>query len=826
MGLREQIRAHGWEHQVSTLVADVRYAARVLRRRPGFAAIATLTLALGIGASTAIFSAVWPILFAPLPYARADRVVMLTDFGENNQPVDVTFGTFHELVERSRSFRALAVTDRWQPALMGITEPERLTGALVSSQYFRAMGVVPAVGRDFTDSDDRPGAPRVVILSEALARRRFGGAPAAIGRAVQLDGDAFTVIGVMPPRFEDVLTPSADIWSPRRYRTDAGFMSAEWGHHLRMLGRLVPGLSLEQARREVASIGRSPRDAFPRPPWATMENGLQIRALQSAVTHDVQPALLAILAAVALLLVIAAVNVTNLLLARSAQRRAEIALRATLGADRRRLVRQLLTESLLLALPGGALGVLVAAACLQVLKGLAPPDLPRSRDIRIDAAVLVFATVVTLVVGVTVGIVPALRSTNRNLHEDVRIGARTTSGVHHRLRRGLVVTEVALSLIVLVGAGLMVRSLARLFATSPGFAPSNIVTIQVDLAGHRYDSDTARYQYFRAALDAVRAVPGVRAAAFTSQLPLSGDMDGYGVAFESVVQRDPGGIENALRYAVTPGWFRAMGIPLRRGRLLDDRDRPGATEAVVISESLARRVFGDRDPIGERLRAGPDVSDSTRPWGIVVGEVGDVKQASLALGAEDAFYVAMGQWTWVDRVQSLVVRSSIDPVALVPAIERAIRRVDPGPPISRVVTMDQLIETSEAQRRFVLTVFAAFGLAALALAAIGIFGLVSGGVTERMGELGVRAALGASRPGLMLLILREGVGLAIAGSALGLAGAGLTGGLLRSLLYGISPGDPASYVGAGVAVLLVALVASLAPAWRAVRVDPAAALRT
>ena len=646
-----------------------------------------------------------------------------------------------------------------------------------------------------------------------------------LGRTIQLDGDDFAVIGVMPPRFEDVLTPSAEVWAPRRYETNAPFMSAEWGHHLRVLGRLAPGVSREAAAREVAAMGATPSPAFPRPPWAGMENGLDIRPLQAAVTRDVQPALLAILAAVALLLVIAAVNVTNLVLARSAQRRGEIALRATLGADRVRLVRQLLTESLLLAVSGGVLGVATAAASLRVLANLVPAGVPRAGDIHINAAVLLFALVVTLLTGVAVGIVPALRSTSRNLHDDVRSGARSTAGLHHALRRTLVIVEVALALVVLVGAGLMVRSLARLFATAPGFTTSRVLTMQVELAGHRYDSDTTRQQFFEMALDAVRAVPGVEEAAFTSQLPLSGDLDGYGVAFASVVQRDPNGVANALRYAVTPGWFRAMGIPLKRGRLLTDTDRPGNTEAIVLSESFARQVFGTRDPIGERVRAGPDIGDTTRAWGVVVGVVGDVKQTSLALGAENAFYVTMGQWAWVDRVQSLVVRSSGDPLALAPAIRRAILSVDADLPVSRVATMEALVDRSEAQRHFVLTVFATFGLASLALAAIGIFGLIAGGVAERMRELGVRAALGASRGSILMLVLRQGIGLGVVGIAIGVPGAVLASVLLRTLLFGISPGDVATYLGAAVLVFLVSLAASAIPAWRAVRVDPAAALR-
>jgi putative ABC transport system permease protein len=823
--IREEIRSHGWEDHVATALADLRYAVRGLRRRPGFAIVGILTLALGIGASTAIFSAVYPILLAPLPYHRASRVVLLSDYGSDNQPVAVTYGTFLELAQRSRSFTEVAAADRWQPALTGLAEPERLAGELVTARYFRALGVAPAVGRDFQAADDRPGASQVAILSDALARRRYGGPQAVLGRTVRLDGDEYTVIGVMPPGFDDVLAPSAAVWAPRRYRANMPFASAEWGHHMRMVGRLAPDASLDQARREVLAIGRTPSAAFPRPSWADMRNGLVIEALQAAVTRGVRPALLAILAAVGLVLAVAVLNVTNLLLARGAQRTGEIALRATLGAPRRRIVRQLLTESLVLAALGGALGIAVAAVALRALVALAPVGLPRAGAIALNGAALAFAVLLTSVVGVAVGIVPAAHGARRDLHGDIGSGARAIGGRHHALRQGLVIAEVALALVVLVGAALMLRSLARLFATAPGFDPSHVLTLQVDAAGHRYDSDEARYQFFSQALGAVRLVPGVTEAAFTSQLPLSGDLDGYGVQLESAPATDLNNLGSALRYAVTPGWFRTMGIPLERGRLLDQFDRPGSTEAIVVSESFAQHAFPGQDPIGQRLRFGPEIGDSHRPWDVVVGVVGDVKQTSLALGAEDAFYVPMGQGPWVDNVQSLAVRTTGDPAALLPAVQRAVWSADANEPITRVATMEQLVDRSEAQRHFVLTVFAAFGLAALALAGIGVFGLISGGVTERTGEIGVRTALGASRSGIVMLVLRQGAGLAAAGIAFGLAGAAVASGLLQTLLFGISRADLASYLGAVALVLVVGLAAAAVPAWRAARVDPVVTLR-
>jgi putative ABC transport system permease protein len=823
--VREEVRAHGWEHVIETAIADARYAGRGLRRQPGFAVVAILTLALGIGASTAIFSAVDPILIEPLPYPHADRIVSVVDRTQSGRTINVTYGTYMEVVSRGRAFSALAVADRWQPALMGLAEPERLVGDRVTPDYFRVLGVGPSVGRDFDDADDRTGGPRVAIVSDGFARRHFGGAPAVLGQPITLDGDDYTVVGVMPRTFDNVLSPDAEVWAPRRYRARAAFQSAEWGHHLRMIGRLANGVSIEQARGELDAIGAAPSAAFPRPPWAAMQPGLTIAPLQAMVTGDVRPALLAILAGVALVLIVASVNVTNLLLARGAQRRGELALRAALGADRHRIVRQLLTETLLLTGCGGALGLLVAASGVRALVALAPEGMPRAGAIALNAPAFAFAAVLTAMVGFAVGVYPALIGARRDRGSALQPGVRLAGAASHAMRRALVVAEVALALALLVGAGLMLRSLAHLMSTKPGFDASHVLTMQIQAAGRAYAPDRARYQFFEQALDAVRRLPGVTSAAFTSQLPLSGDRpDTYGVHFGAKPADDPNGDPAALRYAVTPDWFKTMHIPLRRGRLIDDRDRPGTQESIVISESLAEQMFPGEDPVGQRLRAGPEVG-TDRPWDVVVGVVGDVKQTSLALDDAGAFYVPMGQWPWVDNVQSIVVRTSGDAAALAPAVKRAIWSVDRNQPIVRVATMDALVARSEAERRFVLTVFAAFGLAALALAGIGVYGMVSGGVTERLTEIGVRAALGATRVQILTMILRQGVLLAASGVALGIVGAALLSGALRTLMFGISRADGTTYGAAGALVLAIAVVASVVPAVRASRVDPAAALR-
>jgi putative ABC transport system permease protein len=824
--IREEVRSHGWEHAIETTMADLRYAARGLRRRAGFSIAAALTLALGIGASSAIFSAVDPILFEPLPYPKADRIVTVEDRRGDGEPLDVTYGTYQEIAQRSRSFDRLAIADRWQPTVVGPAQPERLIADRVTSDYFRVLGILPAAGRDFVADDDAPGAARVAIVSGGFARRHFGAIPAALGRPLTLDDVEYTVIGVMPTSFENVLMPQAEVWSPRRYRARAPFESAEWGHHLRMVGRLRAAVSVEDARRELASIAQAPSAEFPRPPWDSLQQGLQVRSLHAMVTSGVRPALLAIFAAVTLVLMVAAVNVTNLLLARGAQRRGEFALRTALGAARGRIVRQLLTESVLLAAIGGLLGLAVAALGVHALVALAPDQLPRVDAIRLDTRVFAFATLLTIAIGLGVGVYPALQSAGTSGDAALQPGTRIAGAASHTLRRVLVVAEIALALVLLVGAGLMVRSLTRLMSISPGFDPSGVLTVQIDGTGRSLEADSARYQFFDQVLERVRRVPGVTTAALSSQLPLSGEPpEGYGVRFEAQPSDDPNGSFNGLRYAVTPGWFTTMRIPLRRGRLLDARDRPGAQEAVVISESLARQAFPGADPIGQRLRIGPEIG-SDRPWDVVVGIVADVKQSSLA--SEDdgaAFYVATGQWSWVDRVQTISVRTSRDPATLVADVKAAIWSVDRNQPIIRVSTMDALVARSEAERRFVLTVFAAFGLAALGLAAIGIYGMVSGGVAERMTEIGVRAALGATRANILLMVLRQGVTLAVVGVGVGVVGATLLSSTLRTLIFGISRADAATYAAAVAIVLVIAVVASALPAARAARVNPSVALR-
>ena len=817
--IKEQCRDERRTRWIEDLWRDAIYAMRTLRQKPGFTFVSVVTLALGIGASTAIFSAVNPILFEPLPYAGASRIMTLWYREASGARSGQSFGTFRELEARSHSFEAIAVMKSWQPTLTGVAEPERLEGQRVSAAYFRGLGVTPAAGRDFDPAADRLNGPNEIVVSDALWKRRFAGDPALVGREITLDDRLYLVAGILPRGFENVLAPGAEVWSLLQY--DASLPSPqgrEWGHHLRMIGRLRSGFGVDQARRELDQIARTPVPEFARSPIATMSHGLIVNPLQDDVTRAVKPALLAVIGAVSLLLAIACVNVTNLLLARGAQRRGEFAMRIALGAGRGRLIRQLLTESLLLSLGGGALGLLVAEMGVRALIALSPPELPRIGEIAINGPVFAFAFAVSAAIGIAVGLIPALDAARNNLDR----ASRRVTGARDPMRRALVVAEVALCLVLSVGAGLLFRSLQRLFSVAPGFDSSQVLTMQVQIATFsRFRGNDAQHRFFDKALDAVRRVPGVTTAAFTSQLPLSGDSETYGGHFENDI--DPRDDHAAFRYAVTPDYFQTMRIPLIRGRLLDQRDMfPAQVRPVLINQAFAKRKFPNQEPIGQRVRFG---GSESRPWDVIVGVVGDVKQESLAIIESNGFYVATDQWLWADNALWLVVKTHGNAASFASAVRNAIWSVDKDQPVIRVSTMDDLVSASAAERRFAMILLEAFALVAVVLAATGIYGVLSGNVAERMREIGVRSALGASRGEILALVLRQGMILTALGIVIGLAGAAAATQALVSMLFGISRLDPITYFGVVAELVLVSAIACWTPAWRASRVDPSITLR-
>ena len=809
----EHVRGYGWEHVVETTLADVRYAWRGLRAAPGFTLVVVLTLALGLGAATTIASAVRPILLGPVTYPGAERIATILEVGETGSRIDGTFGMYRWLAERSRSLESIAVTRSWLTTITGVDEPERVPAASVTASYFDVLGVPPAIGRSFSLEEDRANGPAVVVIGHSLWQRRFGSDPRIVGQTLSLQNRTVVVIGVMPATFVDALAPEAEIWVPLQYDMTQG---RAWGHHLRTIGRLRPGVSLTDSAKEIDALGRD-AIATLKPETYGANTTFAMVTLGEELTRGIRPALVAIGAAVGLVLVIACVNVTNLLLARGVRRRGEFALRTALGAGRSRLVRTLLTESLMLAVAGGAAGLAVAEFGVRTLVGLAPAGVPRLDAIRVDAGVFLFALTIVTIVGLGVGLIPARTLSRTDPRDDLVNASRGHIGAHHRLRRALVAIEVALALVVLVASGLLFRSLERLFAIPAGFDATGALTMQLQLTQPSLDGPDRAGAELDRVLDAVRQVPGVAGAAVTSQLPLSGDRDEYGVRFEAPGERG----FSTFRYAVSAGYLDLMAIPVRDGRRLLETDRAGTPLVALISESLAAARFGADSPLGKRLFIGGGPSE---PY-TIVGVVGDLKQLSLAQSESAAVYTTVAQSRFIEREISLVVRTRTDPIGLAPAVRGAIASVRTPIAVSRIDSLENLVTLTAGARRFALVLFEAFALAALGLAAAGLYGILAGNVAERTREIGLRSALGAPRGVIVRFVLGQSLALTAAGAGLGLGAAALAGQAMAALLFQISPLDPITYVSVIAILLTVAMIAAAVPAWRAVRVDPISTLR-
>jgi predicted permease len=804
---------------MDTLRQDLAYALRRLAHAPGFTFVAIATLALGIGANSAIFSVIDGVLLRPLPYADPERLVMVSATWKE-KPVVMSPLNFLDVAAAARSFEGLAATDGGGVTLTGNGAPERVEGASVSASFFDVLGARPMLGRGFVAEENEPGRTKVVVLGEGLWRRRFGADPGIVGQSIAVNREPHVVVGVAPAAV--AFPEGAELWRPMEY--DAVFRTLSRGAwYLTVIGRLRPGVPVETAREEVRAIGR---DLERRYPDHNEGVGATIRPLQAALVGPSRTALLVLLGAVGLVLLIACVNVANLLLARSAARQTEVAVREALGAGRARLVRQLLTESLVLALLGGGAGVLLASASLGSLLALQPGGIPRLAEVRIDRTVMLFAAGLSVATGLLFGVFPALHATATSTAQTLREGSgRAVAGGGHRLRGGLVVVQLALAMMLLAGAGLLLRSFDRLRRVDPGFRAGSALTFRLSLPESAYGEEPRVAAFYAELLRRLDALPGVDGAGAVMGLPLSGLS--FMLSFE-VEGRPPVPFAQQASLHVrtaTPGYFPAMGIPLLRGRGLEPGDTAQSRPVVVLSESAVRRYFPDQDPLGQRIVVGWRRPDGMpKAGGEVVGIVGDVRDLGLDRAHPPEIYIPHAQLP--TQAMDLVVRSTVDPWSLRSAVERAVAGLDPELPLARVQTLDAIVARSVSEPRFYMVLLGAFAGMAVLLAALGIFGVMSYAVVQRQREIGIRVALGAHPAEVLGMVMRHALGLTALGVAVGLLGALALSRVLRSLLFEVSPTDPATLAGVGLALAAVALLASYLPARAATRVDPLTALRS
>jgi putative ABC transport system permease protein len=827
LGGRTQI-AEAWRDQrglpfVDTLRQDVRYGFRLLRREPGFTCAALITLTLGIGANTAIFTIVDAVLLRPLPYAEPDRLVTVGDEGVRGSSSNVGYETMIDLRERSRTFESFAMMRSWVPTLVTNGEAERLPAVRVSWNYFQMLGVRPALGRPFTADDDRPDHWRVLLLSDALWRRRFDADPSVVGRTVVMNDRRYEVVGVMPASYEPLAerrysNADAQLWAPIGYAV-GGDSACRSCRHLRGFGRIKRGVTFAAALAELNAI----RETLRRDHTTDYDAGsMALAPLQDALTEDVRPALVVLLGAVAFVLLIACANVANLLLARSVTRRRELTLRAVLGAGRGRLTRQLLTEACLLGAGGAVLGSGLAMAGVRALATLAPLSLPRVDQIAVDGRVLAFTAAVSLLTSVLFGLAPALKGAVSGMQRTLAVDSRTSAGGPSRARAVLVVADLVLALVLLAGAGLMLRTMVALTHANPGFQTERILAMPFSLVGNAYAEDPAVVAFQNRALEKLRALPGVTGAALADQIPFGADYDCRG--FHAQGRMKPNTVDDPCieRYGITPDYFRVMDIPLLAGRTFADGDTATSQPVIIISQSAATAVWGTGNPIGAQVRIG----DARKgPWRTVVGIVADVHHDDLTAPLVPAFYTPQAQFT--DSYLVAVLRTSgMDAAALAPAARDVMRQIDPSVPVYDVATVSALVAKSGAQRLFVMRLLAGFAVVAVLLAAVGLYGVVAYGVSQRTREVGLRIALGAQPSDVLRLVLSGGLALVGAGLAAGLLVSIAATRYLGSLVFGVSPTDPLTFAGAAAILSVAALLAHWVPIRRALGIDPAAALRT
>ena len=814
--VKEEVRTGRAGFALDTFIQDVRYGLRSLLKKPGFTLTAVIALGLGIGANTAIFSVINAVLLRSLGYPNPEKIVMLWEKNVARQSLQnvVSPGNFLSWQKQSTSFEHMAGSWDSRANISGEgAEPEDVQAQRVTWTFFPALGVQPLIGRGFVADEDRPGGNPVIVLSHRLWQSRFGGNPGIVGKQATVSGRLYTVIGIMPPDFH-FLNTEVQAWLPLAIDPVIDYRKS--GRFLRTFGRLKPDVTLQQAQAEMSRIAGQLEQQYPE-----YNRGWDVNVvpLHEQIVGDIRPVLIVLLAAVAFVLLIACANVANLLLARAATRHKELALRAALGASRLRLVRQMLTESVLLALIGGAVGVFLAYWGIQLLVAFGPDNIPRLREVVIDPRVLAFTFGVSLATGILFGLLPALQASRPDLNDALKEGARGSSGGRVRVFRNVfVVAEVSLALVLLIGAALMIRSFFRLHQVKPGFVTENVLTMRVQLPSAKYPEPHQRANFFKQARERIATLPGVKAAGAINFLPLSGrasntifNIDGRP---ELPNEQAPG---TEVR-VVTPNYFNAMGIPLIRGRAFDERDGP-ESRVLVINDTLARRFFPNEDPIGKRITVNwnPKLSDE------IIGVVGDIRESALEAEANPAVYWPHPRDSY--QFMNLILRTAGDPLQTATAVQKEIRAIDPDQPVADVRTLAQVVAKSIARPRFNTLLLAIFAGVALLLASVGIYGVMNYSATQRTQEIGIRMALGANPDDILRLVVGHGMKLTLAGIVIGIIASLALTRVISTLLFGITATDLPTFLGVSVLLTVVALVANYIPARRATRVNPVVALR-
>jgi len=809
---------------MQNFIQDIRYGLRGLWKRPGFTAVAVITLALGIGANAAIFSVVNAVLLKPLQFRDPERLAILWEEASfvgfpRNTPAPANYVDWKN---QAQSFEDVAATHESSLNLTGDGEPERVPTRRVTYNFFSLLGVQPLIGRGFLAEEDRPNANKVVVLSYPLWQSRYGGDRNILNRTILLNGEKHAVVGVMPAGFQWLETEER-LFVPLALSAEE--LANRGGHYLTVIARLKPGVSMVQAQSEMNAImARVAKDH----PEATAQGklGAVVTPLHEQLAGDARRPLLVLLVAVAFVLLIACANIASLLLARAAGRRREIAVRTALGASRMRIVRQLLTESLLLSLFGGISGLLLAVWSFGFFENLVPDGLKQSTDLKLDGKVLLFALATSIVTGIVFGLIPALQAAGVDLNESLKqSGGRSGSGSGMKLRSGMIVFEVSLSLVLLVGSVLLIQTLFQLFNQYSMLAPEKVLTMRTPLPLSKYDEPGKRHAFYQNVLQRVEAIPGVVSAGYATAIPLTWKGGTTGVFPEGTTEPAPGVSYDAIHRQVTANYLQTMSIPLRKGRYFTAQDNEQSMPVAIVNETMAREYWPNGDAVGRRFTLGDPTDDD--PWFTVVGVVGDVRQMGIDVPVKSEMYLPYGQVTpWRSYApRDLALRTNGDASSLMGAVRDAIRSVDPDQPVSNVATMEEVLGREASQRRVGMILLTAFAVLALLLASLGIYGVLAYFVAQHRNEIGVRLALGATPAKILLLVLQKGMKLTLLGVAIGLAASFALTRLMTSLLFGVKAVDPLTFVAVPLLLAVVALLACWIPARRAAKVDPMVALR-